>query len=67
MNNLQYDALLKEIVQISKTLKSLTSRVDKIEKDICEIKSKTIISTDIEKQLNTLKTDIQSLRDEQEA
>lgn len=62
----EYDVLLREIMKLQERIVNLDANVKKMNVTIEELNKKTLVITDVNEELNKLKTDIQSLRDEGE-
>lgn len=62
----EYDVLLREIIKLQERIVNLDVDVKKMNVTIEELNKKTLVITDVNEELNKLKTDIQSLRDEGE-
>lgn len=62
----EYDVLLREIIKLQERIVNLDVDVRKMNVTVEELNKKTLVITDVNEELNKLKTDIQSLRDEGE-
>lgn len=62
----EYDVLLREIIKLQERIVNLDVGVRKMNVTVEELNKKTLVITDVNNELNKLKTDIQSLRDEGE-
>lgn len=62
----EYDVLLREIIKLQERIVNLDIDVRKMNVTVEELNKKTLVITDVNNELNKLKTDIQSLRDEGE-
>lgn len=62
----EYDVLLREIMKLQERIINLDVDVKKMNVTVEELNKKTLVITDVNEELNKLKTDIQSLRDEGE-
>lgn len=62
----EYDVLLREIIKLQERIVNLDVDVRKMNVTVEELNKKTLVITDVNNELNKLKTDIQSLRDEGE-
>ena len=62
----EYDVLLREIIKLQEKIVNLDVDVRKMNVTVEELNKKTLVITDVNNELNKLKTDIQSLRDEGE-
>lgn len=67
MTNQQFDYLLSLVIKQSKLIDALINRISSMEISIETLCSKTIVVTDIDKDIEQLKIDVKSLKDEQEA
>lgn len=62
----EYDVLLREIIKLQERIVNLDVSVKNMNGTLQELNKKTLVITDVNNELNKLKTDIQSLRDEGE-
>lgn len=62
----EYDVLLREIIKLQERIINLDVSVKNMNGTLQELNKKTLVITDVNNELNKLKTDIQSLRDEGE-
>lgn len=62
----EYDVLLREIIKLQERIINLDVSVKNMNGTLQELNKKTLVITDVNDELNKLKTDIQSLRDEGE-
>lgn len=62
----EYDVLLREIIKLQERIINLDVSVKNMNDTLQELNKKTLVITDVNNELNKLKTDIQSLRDEGE-
>lgn len=66
MTTKEYDVLLREIIKLQERIINLDVSVKNMNDTLQELNKKTLVITDVNNELNKLKTDIQSLRDEGE-
>ena len=62
----EYDVLLREIIKLQERIVNLDVSVKNMNDTLQELNKKTLVITDVNEELNKLKTDIQSLKDEGE-
>lgn len=62
----EYDVLLREIIKLQERIVNLDVSVKNMNNTLQELNKKTLVITDVNNELNKLKTDIQSLKDEGE-
>lgn len=62
----EYDVLLREIIKLQERIVNLDVSVKNMNDTLQELNKKTLVITDVNNELNKLKTDIQSLKDEGE-
>lgn len=62
----EYDVLLREIIKLQERIINLDVSVKNMNDTLQELNKKTLVITDVNNELNKLKTDIQSLKDEGE-
>lgn len=62
----EYDVLLREIIKLQERIINLDVSVKNMNDTLQELNKKTFVITDVNNELNKLKTDIQSLKDEGE-
>lgn len=67
MTNQQFDYLLALIVKQNRLIENLVDKVTTLSQEISKLSDKTIVVSDIDKQVEQLKIDVASLKDEQEA
>lgn len=66
MTQREYDVLLREIIKLQERIVNLDVSVKNMNDTLQELNKKTLVITDVNNELNKLKTDIQSLKDEGE-
>lgn len=67
MTNQQFDYLLSTLIKQSRLIEALSNRVSSMETSVETLCSKTIVVTDLDKDVAQLKIDVEALKDEQEA
>ena len=67
MTNQQFDYLLSLVVKQNRLIENLVDRVNTLSLELDKLSTKTIVVSDIDKQVERLKIDVASLKDEQEA
>lgn len=67
MTNQQFDYLLALIVKQNRLIENLVDKVTTLSQEISKLSDKTIVISDIDKQVEQLKIDVASLKDEREA
>lgn len=64
MNNIQYDLLHKYMVQAENKLNILTHKIETLSHLVGMLCSKTLVVTDVNKDIAALKQEIKQLKDE---
>lgn len=67
MTQKQYDALYLQIKSLSEQITFMRKKLEQLDSNIVALNSKTLVVTTLDKEVEKLKIDVQSLRDEQEA
>lgn len=67
MTNQQFDYLLSLVIKQNRLIENLVDRINVLSSGIDTLSAKTIVVSDIDKQVEQLKIDIASLKDEREA
>lgn len=67
MTNQQFDYLLSTVIKQSRLIEALINRVSSMETSMETLCSKTIVVTDLDKEVSQLKIDVKALKDEKEA
>ena len=66
MTNKQYDTVITRLSKLEETMKSIVDYQTKILDTLSSFNDKTIVVSDVNKEIEKLKTDIKSLKDEEE-
>lgn len=66
MTNKQYDTLVTRLSKLEETTKCIVDYQTKILDTLSSFNDKTIVVSDVNKEIEKLKTDIKSLKDEEE-
>nr|DAY14443.1 MAG TPA: hypothetical protein [Caudoviricetes sp.] len=66
MTNYEYDKLFNEVMKLSKNVSDLTKVITKVEIKLEELSRKTLVITDVNKEIEQLKVEVNSLKDEKE-
>lgn len=66
MTNYEYDKLFSEVTKLSKKVDDLSKIVTKVELKLEELSRKTIVISDVQKDIDNLKVEVNSLKDEKE-
>lgn len=66
MTNTQYDTLITRLSKLEETMKCIVSHQIEILNTLSSFNDKTIVVNDVNKEIEKLKTDIKSLKDEEE-
>lgn len=66
MTNYEYDKLFNEVMKLSKNVSDLTKVITKVEIKLEELSRKTLVITDVNKEIEQLKIEVNSLKDEKE-
>ena len=66
MTNKQYDTLVTRLSKLEETMKNIVDYQTKIFDTLSSFNDKTIVVSDVNKEIEKLKTDIKSLKDEEE-
>lgn len=67
MTNQQFDYLLSLVIKQNRLIENLVDRINVLSSEIDTLSAKTIVVSDIDKQIEQLKINVASLKDEQEA
>lgn len=67
MTNQQFDYLLSLVVKQNRLIENLADRINALSLELDKLSAKTIVVSDIDKQVEQLKIDVASLKDEREA
>ena len=67
MTNQQFDYLLALVVKQNRLIENLVDKISALSLALDKLSTKTIVVSDIDKQVEQLKIDVASLKDEQEA
>lgn len=67
MTNQQFDYLLALVVKQNRLIENLVDKIATLSQEISKLSDKTIVISDVDKQVERLKIDVASLKDEQEA
>lgn len=67
MTNQQFDYLLSLVIKQNRLIENLVDRINVLSSEIDTLSAKTIVVSDIDKQVEQLKLDVASLKDEKEA
>lgn len=67
MTNQQFDYLLSLVIKQNRLIENLVDRINVLSSEIDTLSAKTIVVSDIDKQVEQLKLDVASLKDEREA
>lgn len=66
MTNYEYDKLFSEVTKLSKKVDDLSKITTKVELKLEELSRKTIVISDVQKDIDNLKVEVNSLKDEKE-
>lgn len=66
MTNYEYDKLFSEVTKLSKKVDDLSKIATKVELKLEELSRKTIVISDVQKDIDNLKVEVNSLKDEKE-
>lgn len=66
MTNYEYDKLFSEVAKLSKKVDNLSKIATKVELKLEELSRKTIVISDVQKDIDNLKVEVNSLKDEKE-
>lgn len=66
MTNYEYDKLFSEVTKLSKKVDDLSKIAAKVELKLEELSRKTIVISDVQKDIDNLKVEVNSLKDEKE-
>lgn len=66
MTNYEYDKLFSEVTKLSKKVDYLSKIATKVELKLEELSRKTIVISDVQKDIDNLKVEVNSLKDEKE-
>lgn len=66
MTNYEYDKLFSEVTKLSKKVDDLGKIATKVELKLEELSRKTIVISDVQKDIDNLKVEVNSLKDEKE-
>lgn len=66
MTNKQYDTLVTRLSKLEETMKCIVDYQIQILNTLSSFNSKTMVVSDVDKEIEKLKTDIKSLQDEEE-
>lgn len=66
MTNKQYDTLITRLSKLEETTKGIVDYQIQILNTLSSFNDKTIVVSDVNKEIEKLKTDIKSLKDEEE-
>lgn len=66
MTNYEYDKLFSEVTKLSKNVDDLSKIATKVELKLEELSRKTIVISDVQKDIDNLKVEVNSLKDEKE-
>ena len=66
MTNYEYDKLFSEVTKLSKKVGDLSKIATKVELKLEELSRKTIVISDVQKDIDNLKVEVNSLKDEKE-
>lgn len=66
MTNYEYDKLFSEVTKLSKKIDDLSKIATKVELKLEELSRKTIVISDVQKDIDNLKVEVNSLKDEKE-
>lgn len=66
MTNYEYDKLFSEVTKLSKKVDDLSKIATKVEFKLEELSRKTIVISDVQKDIDNLKVEVNSLKDEKE-
>lgn len=67
MTNQQFDYLLSLVIKQNRLIENLADRINVLSSEIDTLSAKTIVISDVDRQLEQIKIDLASLKDEQEA
>lgn len=67
MTNQQFDYLLSLVIKQQRLIENLVDRVETLSQEISKLSDKTIVISDVDEQIEQLKIDVASLKDEREA
>jgi len=66
MTNYEYDKLFSEVTKLSTKVDDLSKIATKVELKLEELSRKTIVISDVQKDIDNLKVEVNSLKDEKE-
>ena len=66
MTNKQYDTVITRLSKLEETMKCIVDYQIEILNTLSSLNDKTIVVSDVNKEIEKLKTDIKSLKDEEE-
>lgn len=66
MTNKQYDTVITRLSKLEETMKSIVDYQIEILNTLSSFNDKTVVVSDVNKEIEKLKTDIKSLKDEEE-
>lgn len=66
MTNYEYDKLFSEVTKLSKKVDDLSKIATTVELKLEELSRKTIVISDVQKDIDNLKVEVNSLKDEKE-
>lgn len=66
MTSKQYDTLVTRLSKLEETMKCIVDYQTKILNTLSSFNDKTVVVSDVNKEIEKLKTDIKSLKDEEE-
>lgn len=67
MTDQQFDYLLALVVKQNRLIENLVDKINALSLALDKLSTKTIVISDVDKQVEQLKIDVASLKDEQEA
>ena len=67
MTERQYDRLISEFRKMQEVIQNLNNTLIPIYTEIANLSKKTIVISDVDKQIEQLKVEIESIKDEKEA
>lgn len=67
MTNQQFDYLLALVVKQNRLIENLVDKINALSLALDKLSTKTIVISDVDKQVEQLKIDVASLKDEREA
>ena len=66
MTNYEYDKLFSKVTKLSEKVDDLSKIATKVELKLEELSRKTIVISDVQKDIDNLKVEVNSLKDEKE-